>query len=50
MGDAEGHGAPATEVDATVEEVTTNNPIQSEETWAIDEALNQKIRESKEPV
>ena len=50
MGDAEGHGAPATEVDATVEEVTTNNPIQSEKTWAIDEALNQKIRESKEPV
>ena len=50
MGDAEGHGVTATEVEATVEEVTTNNPIQSEDTWAIDEALHQKIRESKEPV
>ena len=48
MADAEGHGAPATEVEASVEEAI--NPTQSEDTWAIDEALNQKIRESKEPV
>jgi K(+)-stimulated pyrophosphate-energized sodium pump len=49
MEDAEGHGTPSTEVEeTTVEEVT--NPTLSDDTWAIDEALNQKIRESQEPV
>ncbi|MBB00150.1 MAG: sodium-translocating pyrophosphatase [Saprospirales bacterium] len=48
MEDAKGHGAPATEVEATVEEAINLTP--SDDTWAIDEALNQKNRASQEPV
>ena len=48
MEDAKGHGAPAKEVEATVEEAINLTP--SDDTWAIDEALNQKNRASQEPV
>ncbi len=48
MEDAKGHGAPATEVEATVEEAINLTP--SDDIWAIDEALNQKNRASQEPV
>ncbi len=48
MEDAKGHGAPATEVEATVEEAINLTP--SDDTWAIDEALNKKNRASQEPV